>query len=149
MHTKQNTLYECPSSISGTVPDLLMFCNAWNAGSGGNDGLYDSARSVTAQQQQSFQAQVTKTLSTGISHSQETGPVRTVTAATFSNATGPVHAWAPPRAGAAVQAAGLKGYASTPSWSKPPEMASGLQGRRMATAREFYSTEHASSIKIA
>ncbi len=46
-------------------------------------------------------------------------------------------------------AAGLRTYASSPSWGKGPSLADGLQGRRTTVAREAPSTEHASSIKLA
>ncbi|KAK9907534.1 hypothetical protein WJX75_005496 [Coccomyxa subellipsoidea] len=88
-------------------------------GTSRNEGLYDSARSVTAHHHEAHRAQLAKSLSTaaGVTYSQETsGPVRSVTAATFANATGPVNAWT---------AAPLK------------------------SVRDFYSTEHVSSVKIA
>lgn len=46
-------------------------------------------------------------------------------------------------------AAGLRSYASSPSWGKGPSLADGLQGSRTAVAREVISTVHASSIKVA
>ncbi|BDA48117.1 probable zinc finger protein Dzip1 at N-terminal half [Coccomyxa sp. Obi] len=120
----------------------------------GDNGLYDSARSVTARQQEAHQQPASKPVSTNASFQQATGPARSASAATFGSGTAPIHAWAggPLKSAGSMQpsgAAGLRSYASSPSWGKGPSLADGLQGRRMATAREFQSTEHASSIKLA
>lgn len=123
------------------------------AGTSGDNGLYDSARSVTARHQEAHQEPADKPVGASASFQQATSPARSASAAPFGSGAGPIHAWAGPlKSAGSMQpsgAPGLRSYASSPSWGKGPSLADGLQGRRTAVAREFQSTEHASSIKLA
>ncbi|CAL8462888.1 g2422 [Coccomyxa elongata] len=125
-----------------------------SAETSGDNGLYDSARSMTDRQQEAHEHPASKFVSTNASFQQATAPARSASAATFGSGTGPIHAWAggPPRSAGSMQpsgAAGLRSYASSPSWGKGPSLADGLQGRHPAVASEVPFTEHASSIKLA